>query len=470
MKILITERQLRYLVENADLNNAFKNLKLNDILYLRKVYKPNDEFDHKFKVVEDMGESWKLVSLDGGSTNTGFDWYVEKDESLKDSQVVLVKSNKKTKEKQRVTLTNIISAKLGDDILSISKTGEQVTTDDVKSTYDTAIAKIEQSESDMADEAKHDAAIAIVKQEFGNIPEVEIIDDAGYGRVNRGGKSGDLDAEDAKFMDVSDLDGLVEAIKKNFKDGEGVRFTLRDGDSVSVINFNVLSVSGNTAEIKLIETDDSEYSKYRKGRFIMTFNRSSIDVNDDNTFNITLSIADTGGDIEIKNISRIDATSKNSDEVKLDKEKLLKYIQSDPVLMGAFAKTPTLMGLINIGDVRGLSKAYEILNRAGFGLDGSKSKDIKSGNFSDKFSSNFSAKIRLLKDVTFSTGNSIEAGEKIVNVKKSKNTVILSDNERNTYKILKDLGADIYEVNAQRKQDTSGIRVNIKVLDYKTQN
>jgi hypothetical protein len=138
--------------------------------------------------------------------------------------------------------------------------------------------------------------------------------------------------------------------------------------------------------------------------------------------------------------------------------------------MNAFAKTPTLMGLINVGDVRGLSKAYELLDKSGFDFDGSKSDDIKSGNFSDNFSSNYSSKIRLLKDVNFFEGEKIVAGDKVVRVKRSKNTVILTDTDGNTYKILKDLSGDIYEVNAQRKQDTSGIKVKIKVLDYKTQN
>jgi hypothetical protein len=202
----------------------------------------------------------------------------------------------------------------------------------------------------------------------------------------------------------------------------------------------------------------------------MNFDGSYIKVNDNKTSDIKLPIADTGGDITIKNVVKINATPENDDEVKVDKEMLLKYIQSDPVLMNAFAKTPTLMGLINVGDVRGLSKAYELLSKAGFDFDGSQSEDIKSGNFSDKFSSNYSSKIRLLTDVNFFEGEKIVAGDKVVRVKRSKNTVILTDTDGNTYKILKDLNGDIYEVNAQRKQDKSGIKVKIKVLDYKTQN
>jgi ribosomal protein L13 len=498
MKILITERQLKTLVENATLNNAFRSLKVGDILVLRVVLKAGEQHDYKFKVVEDMGESWKLANFNVGSTNTGFDWFIDKGESLTDSQVLFVKSSKKDKKKVRVLLKGVISAKLGDDILSITTTGDVVDIEDVKRAYVMALKSIE-DEDGLTPEAAHDSAINIVKQEFGDIPEVEIIDNgykrkrgtggnvggdyvnfddipnvditdtAGYGKVNKGGKSNNIDAEDVDYMDVSDLDGLVVDIKKRFKEGNGVRFTLRDGESISVINFNVLSVSGDTAEIKLVETDDSEYDKYRKGRFIMTFDRSYIEVND-KTVDIKLLIADADGDIQIKNIAMIEATSKNDDEVKIDRGQLLKFIQSDPILMNAFAKTPTLMGLINVGDVRGLSKAYELLNKSGFDLDGSKSGNNKSGNFSDRFSSNYSAKIRLLRDVKFLDGNPIEAGEKKVTVRRSRNTVILTDSERNTYKILKDLGNDIYEVNAQRKEDTSGEKVTIKVLEYKTQN
>ena len=497
MKILITERQLRLLVEKATLDTAFKTLKVGDVLELRVVLKSGEQHDYKFKVVEDTGDSWKLANANVGSTNTGFDWYIDKGESLTDSQVLLVKSSKKDKKNVRVLLKGVISAKLGDDVLSISKTGDLVKIDDVKQAYVMALKSIE-DEDGLTPEAAHKSAIAIINQEFGDIPEVEIIDagyrrkrgtggdvggeyvdsvdsldaeiidTAGYGKINKDGEGGNVGGEDVDYMDVSDLDALVAKIKKKFKDDGGVRFTLRDDESVSVINFNVLSISGNTAQIKLIETDDTEYSKYRKGVFIMTFDRSYIEVNG-KTIDIKLLIADADGDIQIKNVAMIEATSKNDDEVKIDREQLLTFIQSDPILMNAFAKTPTLMGLINVGDVRGLSKAYELLGRSGFNLGGSKSEDIKSGNFSDKFNSGYSAKIRLSKDVNFYNGK-IESGEKKVKVDKPSNRVILKDGEGNTYKILKDLGENIYEVNAQRKNDKSGQTVKIKVLEYITQN
>jgi hypothetical protein len=496
MKILITERQLKTIVENATLNNAFKSLKVGDILVLRVVLKAGEQHDYKFKVVEDMGESWKLANFNVGSTNTGFDWFIDKDESLTDSQVLLVKSSKKDKKKVRVLLKGVISAKLGDDILSITTTGDVVDIEDVKQAYVMALKSIE-DENGLTPEAAHDSAIAIVKQEFGDIPEVEIIDNgykrkrgtggdvggeyvdfddipnvditdtAGYGKVNKGGKGGNIDAEDVDYMDVSDLDALVVDIKKRFKEGNGVRFTLRDGESISVINFNVLSVSGNTAEIKLIETDDSEYSKYRKGVFIMTFDRSYIEVNG-KTIDIKLLIADADGDIQIKNVAMIEATSKNDDEVKIDREQLLTFIQSDPVLMNAFAKTPTLMGLINVGDVRGLSKAYELLNKSGFDLGGSKSGSGKSDSYYDRFNIRYQAKIRLLATVNFFNDDPIESGDKVVKVNKPTNRVFLTDGEGNTYKILRDLGNDIYEVNAQRKGAKSGQTAKIKVLDYLT--
>jgi hypothetical protein len=465
MKIFITESQFKRIVEAVDLNNSFKNLKVNDVLVL-SVDNSKDSFDYKFRVVEDMDDTWKLANLNRGSVNVGFDWYVEKNEAINDSKVILVKVSKKDKtgKREKATLKNVKSAKVGDYALSLANAGDNVDPKDIEKSYDLALSKIKEAEPNIDADSAHEKAFVIVNKEFGDDPEVEIIYNKKKKEVNP--DFFNTNAEDIDYMDVSDLDALV----KQFKAGEGVRFTLRDDDSLSVINFNVLSISGNTANIKLIETDSSEYNKYRKARFVMNFDGSYITVNDNKTSDIKLPIADTGGDITIKNVVKINATPENDDEVKVDKEMLLKYIQSDPVLMNAFAKTPTLMGLINVGDVRGLSKAYELLSKAGFDFDGSQSEDIKSGNFSDKFSSNYSSKIRLLTDVNFFEGEKIVAGDKVVRVKRSKNTVILTDTDGNTYKILKDLNGDIYEVNAQRKQDKSGIKVKIKVLDYKTQN
>ena len=469
MKIFITESQFKRIVEAVDLNNSFKNLKVNDVLVL-SVDSLKDSFDYKFRVVEDMGDTWKLANLNLGSVNVGFDWYVEKNEAINDSKVILVKVSKKDKtgKRETATLKNVKSAKVGDYALSLASAGDNVDPKDIEKSYDLALSKIKEAEPNIDADSAHEKAFVIVNKEFGDDPEVEIIYNKKKKEVNP--DFFNTNAEDVSSIDVSDLDASINGFKKQFKAGAGVRFTLRDDDSLSVINFNVLSVSGNTANIKLIETDSSEYNKYRKARFVMNFDRSYIEVNDNKTIDIKLPIADTGGDITIKNVVKINATQENDDEVKVDKEMLLKYIQSDPVLMNAFAKTPTLMGLINVGDVRGLSKAYELLSKSGFDFDGSKSDDIKSGNFSDKFSSNYSSKIRLLTDVNFFEGEKILAGDKVVRVKRSKNTVILTDTDGNTYKILKDLNGDIYEVNAQRKQETSGIKVKIKVLDYKTQN
>ena len=136
--------------------------------------------------------------------------------------------------------------------------------------------------------------------------------------------------------------------------------------------------------------------------------------------------------------------------------------------MNAFAKTPTLMGLINVGDVRGLSKAYELLNKSGFDLGGSKSGSGKSDSYYDRFNIRYQAKIRLLATVNFFNDDPIESGDKVVKVNKPTNRVFLTDGEGNTYKILRDLGNDIYEVNAQRKGAKSGQTAKIKVLDYLT--
>ena len=496
MKILITERQLKTLVENATLNNAFKTLKVGDILVLRVVLKAGEQHDYKFKVVEDMGESWKLANFNVGSTNTGFDWYIDKDESLTDSQVLLVKSSKKDKKKVRVLLKGVISAKLGDDILSITKTGDVVDIEDVKQAYVMALKSIE-DEDGLTPETAHDSAIAIVKQEFGDIPEVEIIDNgykrkrgtggdvggeyvdfddipnvditdtAGYGKVNKGGKGGNIDAEDKASVKVPKY-FTIDYIKSQFIEGSGVKIIRENGDE---LDFNVVSGSGDSFMIELINAKSEEFNEYEEVQFNVKLNPNNIGLGPNGEyFNMSMSIATTTAatkTIKINYIVDINKTSAFEDDIELSQKELLRIIMSNPVLKNAFTNTPTLMGLINIGDVRGISKAYEILNKTGFDLDDSGSSDGKNQNFSDKFSSSYKVEIFLDKNVKFTTGSNIQSGRKIVTVVKSGKKITLYDKEDNSYGLLEVLPNDNYRVTVKRKGESEKAESNIKVVDYK---
>lgn len=499
MKILITERQLKTLVENATLNNAFKTLKVGDILVLRVVLKAGEQHDYKFKVVEDMGESWKLANFNVGSTNTGFDWFIDKDESLTDSQVLLVKSSKKDKSKVRVLLKGIISAKLGDDILSISTTGDLVDIEDVKQAYVMALKSIE-DEDGLTPKAAHDSAIAIVKQEFGDIPEVEIIDTAGYGRVNKGGEGGNVDAEDVDFDDIpnvdiadtagygkvnkggkggklggKDVDSVdvpksftIDDIKSKFVEGSGVKIIRENGDE---LDFNVVSGSGDSFMIELINAKSEEFNEYEEVQFNVKLNPNNIELGPNGEyFNMNMSIAATEGKpelIKINYIVDINKTSAFEEDIKLSQKELLRIIMSNPVLKNAFTNTPTLMGLINIGDVRGISKAYEILNKTGFDLDDSGSSGGKNQNFSDKFSSGYKVEIYLDDNVKFSTGSNIPSGRKIVTVGKSGEKITLYDKDKNSYGLLEALPNDYYRVIVKRTGESGKAESKIRVIDYK---
>lgn len=471
MKITITESQLKRLVEDADLNSSFRNLKVNDILAL-VADRPEGRFEYKFKVVKDMGDYWGLVNLNFGSTNTGFDWFIEKTEAINDNKVVLIKMSKKDKtgSREKVTLKNIESAKLGDDVLDLARTDGGANKEEIEQAYGLALNNIKKGNPNMADDAAHDAAVAVIRQEFGDIPEVEIIDNAGYGKVNRGGRGGDAGAEDIDFTDTP-KQFTIDGIKAEFVAGSGVLLELSNGDE---LRFNVDAVSNDIAEIELVSTNSNEYKVYEEVQFKLKLDTNNIQLSKDGSYiNVNMNIIATGNTktVTVNNIIKLNKVEFKDDDTGLSRKRLLQIIMADPVLKNAFTKTPTLMGLINIGDVKGISKAYDILNRTGFGLDDS---DGDSGNreYADKFSQRYKVEIDLDDDVKFFTGEpkSINSGRKIVSVFKSGKKITLTDDDKNTYGILEALGGDRYRVNVQRPKDarTGGEKAIIRVLNYRT--
>jgi hypothetical protein len=459
MKIFITESQFKRIIEAVDLNGSFTKLKVGDILVL-SISSDKGDFDYKFKVVKDMGDSWMLSNFNVGSVNTGFDFYVKKNENINDAKVVMVKVSKKDKSRKELnaTIKNIKSAKIGDDVLDLAK---------IEKSYDAALIKIEKAEPNIDNESAHNKAVAVIKNQFGDIPEVEIIDNAGYGRVNRGGKSGNLNPEDTEFTDVP-KDFTIDTIKSKFVEGSGVKLTLKNGDE---LDFNVISGSGDAFMIELIKTKSEEYNEYEEVQFNVKLNPDNIELSPDGEyFNMNISIATTTATtrpVVIKYIVNIDKTKKFDDDVELSKKNLLRIIMGDPVLKNAFANTPTLMGLINIGDVRGISKAYDILNRTGFNVDDSDGDGGKNQNFADKFSSGYKVEIYLENRVKFTQGNAIDGGKKVVGVTKSGRKVTLTDEDNNTYGLVEELPNDKYVVNVKRSKQPNREKTTIKVLDYK---
>lgn len=468
MKILITERQLRLLVENVTLDTILSKLKIRDTIQFSVGKVSGEPFKYIFKVVEDAGDSWKMINMNQGSTNTGFDWYLDKNAKISNSKLPMVKVSQKKGGQSDGTIKNIVSVKLGKNILYVAKTGAEISKNDVNKAYGVAIQNLKKSKPEMEPEAVNDAALAIVKQEFGDIPFAEIIDTAGYGKVNKGGKGGNINPEDTDYTDVPKA-FTIDNIKSKFVEGSGIKLTLKNGDE---LDFNVISGSGDAFMIELIKTKSEEYNEYEEVQFNVKLNPNNIKLGPNGEyFNMSMSIATTTAatkTVVIEYIVNIDKTKKFDDDIELSQKELLRIIMSNPVLKNAFTNTPTLMGLINIGDVRGVSKAYEILNKTGFNLDDSGSSDGKNQNFSDKFSSGYNVEIFLDKNVQFTTVSNIQSGKKIVKVLKSGKKITLYDNEDNSYGLLEELPNDNYRVTVKRKGESEKAESKIKVVDYKS--
>jgi hypothetical protein len=458
MKIRITESQLTRILENSDLNSAFKNLKVGDILVL-SITTPDGDHDYKFKIIEDMGESWKMVNLNFGSANTGFEWYIEKDESLSDAQVVLVKASKKDRKKIRTTLKNIMSAKLGDDILSLSTTGD-VDIDDVKQSYELAIRDMSRR-TDITPYKAHVAAIEVVRDEFGDIPEVEILNKGYKQKERKDPDEVELDAEDVDFVDVADIDEFINKIRANIGRGDGILLNLSGG---AMLRYNIMDKSDSEFKLEMIETNSDEYENDINVDFIMKLDNSHIDLTPDNKVNLKLLIDQTDGYVNINSIIKIKRVDYREENLSITRDELLKHIQSNPVLSNAFAKTPKLLSLINVGDVKGISKAADLLSRSGFGL--SKNTGL-ADSYKDKFVQNRRVRFDLLRDVNYIAGDPMVAGERTARVIDNSRFVKFKDTDRNTYKITKALDNDRYEVTVRRYNDSDIENGVIRIIDYR---
>jgi len=468
MKILITERQLRLLVENVTLDTILSKLKLRASIQFSVANKSGEPFKYIFKVVEDAGDSWKMINMNQGSTNTGFDWYLDKNAKISNSKLPMIKVSQKKGGEYDGTITNIVSVKLGKDTVYVAKTGAGISKKDVNKAYGVAINNLKKSKPEMNPEAVNDAALTIVKQEFGDIPFAEIIDTANYGRINRDGKGGNLNPEDTTSVKVP-KDFSIDNIKSKFIEGSGVKIIRQNGDT---LDFNVISGSGDSFMIELINANSEEFNEYEEVQFNIKLDANNIEIGPNGEYiNMIMLIAATDAKpepVKITNIEEINKTSAFEEDIKLSQKELLRIIMGNPVLKNAFTNTPTLMGLINIGDVRGISKAYEILNKTGFDLDDSDGGSGKNQTFSDKFSTSYKVEIRLDDNVKFTSGSNIQSGKKIVKVVKSGKKITLYDEQDNSYGLLEELPNDNYRVSVKRKGDNAKAESKIKVLDYKS--
>ena len=86
--MILTESQYKKLLEALNLKSPFANLSVGKIIVVTaKSANDGKPFDFKFKVIEDLGDSWKLESLTQNSTFTGFEWVIKKNEDVSDADI-----------------------------------------------------------------------------------------------------------------------------------------------------------------------------------------------------------------------------------------------------------------------------------------------------------------------------------------------------------------------------------------------
>jgi len=113
--MILTENQYRKLLEALNLKSPFANLSVGKIIVVTaKSAKTGEPFDFKFKVVEDLGDSWKLESLTQDSTFTGFEWIIKKNEDVSDSDIKSKNISKKSKKETNYTLKRVTAMDLDD--------------------------------------------------------------------------------------------------------------------------------------------------------------------------------------------------------------------------------------------------------------------------------------------------------------------------------------------------------------------
>ena len=205
------------------------------------------------------------------------------------------------------------------------------------------------------------------------------------------------------------VDGISDGLKKLIDENENFKLTL--GDS-STMTFNVVDkkeakVLGKestlkSATIKLVDTDNEEYSKRVGVQLVIDFSKPDdiIKLNG-GAFDLLLKGKQAKKPFLLKNIKKYEPTSFTEVEDKVEEESeedLLNRINSDPRLKKFFVDRPKLLGFIEGADYTGLSRVYGILRKKGFIEDG----DSK-GNIKTDFSNNKKVSFMFEKDVNLGT-------------------------------------------------------------------
>ena len=474
--MILTESQLKNILESLNLKSPFKNLSVGTIIVAKtKHKKTGEEYELKFKVVEDLGDSIRLENINQGSTFTGFNWVVKKDEDVSDSDIKATVASKNTPDnKKSYTLKRISDmdiesasdvdgeddAPVGDEddlekcIIDKESKGhvekypacykDRVIQEELDELRDT----IKEGKGFFFEISESKKLAFNVLEKTDKLAKMELteVGDSKYNDLKGGKfsilfKSGTIEPSDTEefyrnfniisavggkvetIEDVSDyglseldeddtpkgVDGISDGLKKLIDENENFKLTL--GDS-STMTFNVVDkkeakVLGKestlkSATIKLVDTDNEEYSKRVGVQLVIDFSKPDdiIKLNG-GAFDLLLKGKQAKKPFLLKNIKKYEPTSFTEVEDKVEEESeedLLNRINSDPRLKKFFVDRPKLLGFIEGADYTGLSRVYGILQKKGFIEDG----DSK-GNIKTDFSNNKKVSFMFEKDVNLGT-------------------------------------------------------------------
>ena len=463
--MILTENQYRKLLEALNLKSPFANLSVGKIIVVTaKSAKTGEPFDFKFKVVEDLGDSWKLESLTQDSTFTGFEWVIKKNEDVSDSDIKSKNINKKSKKETNYTLKRVTAMDLDDASADDDEDEAPVDGEDVEHPEESEILKLKELikedngfffEIGGADKVIFNVIektdkYAIIQAMKSDDPEYKDIissrfklmfndntieqseKDENYRDINLIGDEGSSDdrlvnvssynvtewldkAGDEEEGDDSNVlksvNGIVDDLKKLIDENDYFKLTL--GDS-STMTFNVVDKKeakvlgkGSTlksATIKLVDTDNEKFSKRVGVQLVIDFSKPDdlIKLNG-NIFDLALKGKQVKKPFFIKNIKKYEPTSFTEIDDEEDEDELTSDELFDLINSNPNLKKFFVDRPKLLGFIEGAD--YKGLSRVYQILNnkGFVSGDEKSGKITTEFSNNKFVEFKYLENITLDT-------------------------------------------------------------------
>lgn len=464
--MILTENQYRKLLEALNLKSPFANLSVGKIIIVTaKSAKTGEPFDFKFKVVEDLGDSWKLESLTQDSTFTGFEWIIKKNEDVSDSDIKSKNINKKSKKETNYTLKRVTAMDLDDASADDDEDEAPVDGEDVEHPEESEIEKLKALmkeeegfffETDNVDKIffnvieKTDAyaVIQLMKTEDSDYKDdinkrfKLMFNDKTIEESDEGDKFINLtnveDNSEDRLVNVTDynvtewVEGETMTYNKLIDDLKSLmsnkyfEFQLSDGNTLT---FKLNGKRNDRFAIKLLNSNYDDLKKYKDVIFSIDLSEpEKVIKKDENSelFDLILNLSKTGkskdassiGSLtleKIKSYSVVDEAlaSEFEDAVKpRNPQELLAWINRNPEFKKRFVDRGKLFGFIEADDYTGLSKKIpsivNILDKKGYDVNIKDNKQIY-----ESFNQGWKVKFKLDKRVILEPDNGYEGLNKI---------------------------------------------------------